>query len=73
MQINREYRNINKTKLDTASLRFPPLRGLCGFGAQAVKAGNCATTAISYPVAKVEFRRLGMAIAEVLAQERHLL
>lgn len=63
MQINREHRNINKTKLDTASLRFPPLRGPCGSWAQAVKGGDCAATAISYPTAKAEFLRLCLAIA----------
>lgn len=57
VQINREHRNINKTKLDTASLRFPPLQGPCGSWAQAVKGGNCAATAISYPMAKAEFLR----------------
>lgn len=73
MQINREHRNINKTKLDTASLRFPPLRGPCGSWAPAVKGGDCATTVISYPMANAEFLRLGMAIAESLAEEQHLL
>lgn len=64
MQINREHRNINKTKLDTASLRFPPLRGPCGSWAPTVKGGDCAATVISYPMAKAEFLRLGMAIAQ---------
>lgn len=48
-QINREHGNINKTKLDAASLRFPPRRGPCGSPARAVKGGDCAATAISYP------------------------
>lgn len=56
-QINRERRNINKTKLDTASLRFPPLQGPCGSWAQAVKGGDCAAAAISSPMAKAEFLR----------------
>lgn len=68
VQFNREQRNINKTKLDAASLRFPPLQGPCGSWAQAVKGGDCATTAISYPTAQVEFLRLGVAIAEGLAE-----
>jgi len=46
-QINSEHRNINKTKLDTASLRFPPLWGPCGSWAQAVNQGDCVATVIS--------------------------